>query len=361
MTSIFTNIKAPFINDATLRRVMSSVVRDNIFQNILAKPNEAVIEKYSTDTDAAEIQVIRILPDGSKAREIGADKNGGWFNGDEATTPTTAAYGIKIVTTIDRCIDIPTDQQGMMNTDLAEAEMANLIGKVHRNVNGLTFAAQLCKNFNAIAGEVVGGQTLPAKENNWVVLPASDANYKDAIVEALSKLDEGNEDEGIDAYPDDMRAIFIRPSVKAELLKKGQLIIGGSNYAQDILRNGGVDVETNPAVATTGYLGMIGNTPVYAASPMVWTTAEEYLGLAKGTLAGVHALVVSGFGTGRALAFQDATKIIDSPNGQGRRIQPKYRLGAECWDYKSVIPIVASTFSNPAEESNLIVKAPASR
>lgn len=352
MAAIFTNIKAPFINDATLRRVMSSVVRDNIFQNILAKPNEAVIEKYSTDTDAAEIQVIRILPDGSKAREIGADKNGGWFNGDAATTPTTAAYGIKVVTTLDRCIDIPTNEQGMMNVDLAEAELANLIGKVHRNVNGLTFAAQLCKNFNEIAG---------GKDKNWVTLPATDANYKDAIVEALTKLDEGNEDEGIDAYPDDMRAIFIRPAAKAELLKKGQIIIGGSNYAQDILRNGGVDVETNPAVATTGYLGMIGNTPVYAASPMVWTTAEEYLGLAKGALAGVHALVVSGFGTGRALAFQDAIKTIDSPGGQGRRIQPKYRMGAECWDYKSVVPIVTSTFENPAAGAALTVIAPASR
>lgn len=352
MAAILADIKTPYINEATLKRVMSSQVKDNIFQNVFTKPNEAVTEKFSTDTSAAQIQVIRVKPNAIEARHIGADTNGGWFNSAAATTPTTAAYGINILDTIDYQIDIPTNEQDMMNVDLAAAELKNLSGIVARNVNGITIAAQLAKNFNALRGGAA---------SNWVTLDASAPNYLNAIIDAGAKLDEGNPDEGVDAYPDDMRAILIRPEAKAALLKSGQLIVGGSNYAQDIIRNGGLDVETNPEVATTGYLGMIGNMPVYAAAPMVWTVAEKYLGLTAGALAGVKMLVVSAIGSGRVLAFNSAIKTIPSPNGQGIRIQPNYRFGAECWDYKSVVPVVTSTFKNPATSADLTVIGAASR
>ncbi len=350
MASILGNISAPYINEATLRRVMSSQVKENIFQNIFMKPGEAVTEKFSNDTMAGQIQVIRVLPDGVGAREIGAEKNGGWFNNETIGTPTTEAYGIDIIDTVDNCRDIPTNQQDMMNVDLAAAELTNLSGKVSRNINAITIAAQLAKNFNDIAD---GATT------NWVTVSGDD--YLGAIIEAGTKLDEGNPAQGIDAYPDDQRALIIRPSAKAALLKKGQVIVGGSNYAQDILRKGGVDVETNPAVATTGYIGMIGNMPVYVAAPIVWRTAEQYLGLTAGALDDVYMMAVSAVGTGRALAFNDAIKTIPSPLGQGIRIQPKYRYGAKCWDYKSVVPIVDGGFANPAATTRLTVLAPASR
>ena len=354
MASIFTNISAPLINEATLKRVMSPAVKENIFQQVQAKPGEAVTEKFSTDTSAAEIQVIRIKPNANEAREIGADKNGGWFNSAAKSTPTTEAYPIRIVDMIDYVIDVPTVQQDMMNVDILEGELANLSGKVARNINGVTFAAQLCRNFNDIAAETI--------TKNWITLAASNPDYLGAIISAGAALDDGNPAQGIDAYPDNYRAVFIRPTAKAELLKAGKILIGGSNYAQDILRRGGVDTDTNPAVATTGYLGEVDNMPVYATSQAVWTCAEKYLGLSAGALNGVKMLVVSGISTGRALAFNDAIKTVPSPDGQGIRIQPKYRFGAECWDALSVVPVVASDFTNPATKSALLtVKAPASR
>ena len=69
-------------------------------------------------------------------------------------------------------------------------------------------------------------------------------------------------------------------------------------------------------------------------------------------------LVVSAVGTLRALAFNSAMKIIDSPDGQGRRLQPKYRMGTSCIDALSVVPVVDSSFVAP---SNITIKAPASR
>lgn len=350
---LFADIRTPFVNEATLKRIMSSRVKENIFQQIFTRPNEAVTEKFSTDTDAAEIQVIRLKPQEDYARQVGAGKNGGWFNSEEASFSTTEAYPIKIIDQIDRNIDIPTSQQDMMNVDLAEGELSNLAGKVNRAVNAMTIAAQLATNFNGVAtGKFV---------KNWVELDTT-PDYKDAIIEAGSKLDEGNPDEGIDAYPDEMRAVIVRPEAKKELLKKGQIIIGGSDAAQNILRKGGLDEDTRPEVASSAYIGEINNMPVYVASPAVFNLAAKYLGKRADELAGVKGLVVSAVGTGRALAFNSAIKIIDAPGGQGRRLQPKYRMGTECWDGLSVVPIVANGFTNPASSTSLLtVMAPGSR
>jgi hypothetical protein len=349
MATLFADIKTPFVNDATVKRVASPKVKENIFQQILTRPGEAVTEQFSTDTDAGEIQVIRVKPNTNEAREIGSATNGNWFNNADASESTTEAYGIKILDVIDYNIDIPTNQQDMMRVDLVEAELTNLSGKVAKNVNALTIASQLAKNFNDVKNDVV--------DDNKVTI--TDGDYLSAIIDAGSKLDDGNEAQGIDAYPDDERAVFIRSGAKASLLNKGQLIIGGSNDAQTILRNGGLDKDASPEVATTGYLGEVDNMPVYMASKAVWTLAEKYMGLTAGALDGVEMLVVSGVGTGRALAFNAAIKMIDSPNGQGRRIQPKYRFGAKCWDELSVVPVVKSTFVLP--EGTITVKAPGSR
>lgn len=349
MAAIFADIKTPYVNEATLKRVMSSRVKDNIFQGIFTKPGEAVTEKYSEDTDAAEIQVIRVKPNSVDAREIGADTNGAWFNSADAQTATTEAYGIKILTTIDYNIDVPTNQQDMINVDVAEAELANLSGKVNKNVNALTFAVQLARNFNDVqAGSVADNK-----------ITITDDNYLAAIIDAGAKLDDGNEAQGIDAYPDDERAVFLRPSAKASLMKKGQIIIGGSDKAQEILRRGAFDSDTDPSVATTGYIGEVDGMPCYVASKPVWALAEKYMGLTAGALDKVEMLVVSGVGTGRALAFNSAIKMIDCPTGQGRRIQPKYRMGAECWDALSVVPVVKTGFTAP--EGVVTVKAPGSR
>lgn len=350
---LFADIKTPMINEATLKRIMSPRVKKNIFQGVILRPNEAVTEQFSTDTSSSEIQVLRTRLVEDYARELGADINGNWFNSGEASYSTTEAYPVRIIDEIDRNIDIPTVQQDMMSISLAEAELSNLAGKVNRAINAMTIATQLCTNFNGIATGVI--------EKNWVELDTT-PDYLSAIIEAGAKLDEGNPAEGIDAYPDDMRAIIVRPEAKKELLKKGQVIIGGSDSAQKILRKGGLDDDTTPEVASTGYIGEINNMPVYVASPNIFNLAAKYIGVRADAINGVKAMVVSAIGTGRALAFNAAIKIIDAPGGQGRRLQPKYRMGAKCWDGLSVVPIVANGFTNPASSTSLLtVKAPGSR
>ena len=364
MANLFADIKTPYINALTTKRILSPAVKENIFQGIFTKPDEAVTERYSEDTDASEIQVLRVKPNENDARELGAENNGKWFNGEEAAEPQTEAYGIRIITTIDRPIDIPTNSQDMVSVDLLSSETKNLAGLVNRNINAITIAAMLAKNFNNMAGfdrrgkEAATAITKP--DSNWITVVAG--NYTNAIIDAAAQLDNGNGVQDIDAYPDDMRAVIIRPSIKASVLK-GMLGLNGGTAVFDVLKKSGLDTETRPEIATKGYVGEIANMPVYVASGVVWSLVEKYLGLTAGALSNVAGIVVSAVGTGRALAFNSKIKIVDAQSGQGLRIQPKYRFGAECWDALSVVPIFSAAFTNPVTSADnaLYVCGPASR
>lgn len=365
MAVLFADIKTPYVDTLTTKRILSPAVKDNIFQGIFTKPDEAVTEKYSEDTDASEIQIIRLKPTPNDAREIGAEKNGGWFNGEKSAVSATEAYGIRIMQSIDRCIDIPTNAQDMVNVDLLEGEVRNLAGIVNRNINAITIAAQLAKNFNNIAGVDKrygdsAANTVDAVASNWITV--SNKKYSDAIIDAAAHLDEGNEAQGIDAYPDDQRCVIIRPSAKAEMLKAMTALNGGTAVF-DVLKKAGIDTETTPKIATTGYIGEFYNMPVYVASNVVWGLVEKYLGLEAGALNSLVGVVVSAIGTGRALAFNSTIKQVPTYNGQGIHIQPKYRFGAECWDALSVVPVFSAAFTNPVKgaDSALFVRGVGSR
>ncbi len=357
MGAIFADIKTPYVDTLTTKRILSPAVKENIFQGVMLKPNEAVTEKYSEDTDASEIQVLRLKPSANDAREIGSEKNGAWFNNQEAVTSSTEAYGIQILQTIDRNIDIPTNAQDMVSVDLLEGETKNLAGLVNRNINAMTLAAMIAKNLNNVAGfdkKNANASTVTFGDSdkiasNWIT-KVENGKYTDAIIDAGTKLDDGNEKEGIDAYPDDMRCVIIRPNIKGEILKNMTGLYGGTAVF-DVLKKAGLDTSTTPAIATTGYVGEIANMPVYCASGVVWSLVEKYLGLTAGALANLKAVACSGVGTGRALAFNSKIKTIDAPRGQGMRLQPKYRFGAECWDALSVVPIFAGTFTNPVKDA----------
>lgn len=352
MSAIFADIKTPYINELTLKRYLVPKTKENIFQGVVLRPGEACTDKFSDDTDAAELQVIRIKPNDKQARDIGADVNGGYFNEENAVQPTSAAYGIKILTTIDYNIDIPTNAQNMISVDLVEAELQNLSGKVNRNINAVTLAAQFKTFLNAKAAGTV--------EN---LVEVDTANYqkgdfKNALLDAGAYLDAGNEEEGIDLYPSEQRAYLVRAAVRSKLMRDGDIIIGGSNVAQDMQAAGGLSPRAR-RFGVDGYAGELDGTPVYVVSDPIFNLVADYLDLDKAQLKGVLAVLVSAIGTGRALAFNSVMKTIPSPAGQGVRLQPKYRMGAECWDAHSVVLVVEKNWVAPT--GALTVVAPASR
>lgn len=351
MANAFGNYNEPFINGSTLKRLYSKVVKDNIFQDIIARDGEACTEKYCEDTSVAQVTVLRVLPGNGDPRKIGADKNGGFFGG-AAELNATEAYGVNLLDVFDKMHDIPEVQQDMMSVDLVGQRAKITGGQVARGINGCTIAAQIAKNLNDIKAETIA--------DNKVILPATvdGEAMLHGIIEASAHLDDGDIDNGVDTYPIEERAIFVRPAAYAKLMQKGAIIIGGSNYAQDMLKDGGVS-HGDKSDNVTGYCGRILDMPVYKVAKPTWAMAEAYLGLEAGALDKVEAMVVSGTGTLRGLAFNATIKQIDCPDGPGIRMQPLYRWGAECILGTSVSLVVDNGFTAPS--GTLTVLAPASR
>lgn len=352
MAYVGTNFSAPKLNGEALRRYTSKNLMENIFQNILALPEKGVTEKYSEDTDASEIRIIRQTVPNISGRRLGASVNGGYFNSNEALLPQSVEYGLKILYMLDDAIDFPTVMDEMVELPVAEATTKAVAGLIARNINATTIAHQIAK--------VVNQEIAESNSANVVVLASAGA-YKEALIDANGKLDDGDEANGIDIFPVDGRQGFLRSSARTGLFKTGNIFVGGSNYAQEMLARGAISPNTYKKDKLE-YVGEIDNVPFCVVSAPVWKLAEAYLQINYGTLDPIVALVVAGIATGRGLAFNNSVKIIDSPKGQGKRAQYKYRWGIECWFYKGVVPVLSygSTLSDIAT-SDLTIEAPESQ
>jgi hypothetical protein len=371
MSAILSQFNAPSIDGQAVRRVLAPVIMENIVQDIILRDGYGVTEKFSTDTDAFEIRVVRQRALDLDARKFGATFNGGFFNSLTEIQPTSQEYGIRLDHIIDRNVDIPSNMQDMFPLDVVGATTQRVGQAVARNVNASTMAEQLRVSLNyngAVALRSTGAINDAAFKTATAAFSSNGTYDYDAALDtpsfvahddettdwittyltASAKLDNGDERNGVDIFPVDMRVAVWRPEVRAELLKTGQVIIGGSNFAQQMIAAGKVSPDGRPRENMGGYFGDIDATPQHIASKAIWNLAEKYLQLSTGALDEIYGMIVSSLGTGRALAFNNTIKTIDSPNGQGMRIQPKYRWGIETWFPKSVILIVSDdfTFSN---------------
>ena len=369
--AILSQFNAPSLDGQALRRVLAPAIMENIVQDIILRDGYGVTEKFSTDTDAFEIRVVRQKALDLDARKFGATFNGGFFNSLTEIQPTSQEYGIRLDHIIDRNVDIPSNMQDMFPLDIVGATTQRVGQAVARNVNASTMAEQLrvALNYNAalklLADSVInaaafktatasftteGTYDFDAALDTVTIVPhtVGTSNWQTTYLSASALLDNGDERNGVDIFPVDMRVAVWRPEVRAELLKTGQVIIGGSNFAQQMIAAGKVSPDGRPRENMGGYFGDIDATPQHIASKAIWNLAERYLQTSVGALDKIYGMIVSSLGTGRALAFNNTIKTIDSPNGQGMRIQPKYRWGVETWFAKSVVLITDSTFANPA-------------
>ena len=346
------NINSPKLDGEALRRYTSKNIMENIFQEILALPEKGVTEKFSEDTDASEIRIIRQITPDISARRMGASKNGGYFNTNSAILPQSVEYGLKILYMIDDQIDFPTVMDEMVELPVAEATTKAVAGVVARNINASTLAHQLAS--------VINQEIAQEGSTNYVALSASGA-YKDALLDANGKLDDGDVDNGIDIFPVDGRQIFARSATRTGLFKNGNVVVGGSNYAQEMLARGAISPNTYKQDKLQ-YVGEIDSVPMCVVAKPVWDLAEKYLGLDAGKLNTVDAVVCAGIATGRALAFNNSVKIIDCPRGQGKTAQYKYRWGVEVFSFKGIVPVLenGSTLSTISETA-LTIEAPASK
>jgi hypothetical protein len=345
-TNFLTDFNQPTINGVQARLVLSNEILRNVGQNIIENDGEGVTQRFAKDAKGGRINVIRVLPLTQEARVLGADFNGQPFATGDFEQPQTVQYGLDVITVIDKPIAIRNATRDMIPVDLLEAETANFSLLLHRNINAMTLAGKIAKS-------------LVSSQLQQVDLTSNSATaLRDAIIQANAKLDEGDQAEGVDMFPTEDRILIIRPSIRPYLLSAQNILVGGSNYAQDILAKGTLDVNSQRD-QRVGFIGMIDGLPTYMANSAIWALAERYLGLPTGELDDVYGYVSSGMANARGIALDETIKIVDAIAGQGILIQPDCRLGFEAFYTKGNVFLVKSGFVIP--DVSLKLLAPASR
>lgn len=324
------------VNDTALHVAVSEWIIERLVQDNLYRDKLGITQITTKDVGAGGVRVPKVKPSTGTWRKLGATTNGDWFN-----SGTIGAIGldeefVELLYVYDMPEDVPVSQQKLSLGGLSSVEVrAKEIGKnIAVGMNAGTMAHQLAAVINAVITATVETDRI------YTYTPATEGDSLDKILTANAELDNGDGTYH-HYFPREGRILLLRPRTIANLRKKGSVIVGGSNYAQEILSSGTLDIDLKslPEVHN-GYVGMLDGIPVYKATDRLWTEAETWLGQTAGYLDNIVGILCSHLATGRGHAFPDQTKVIDSPNGQGLRIQPLSNFGVKVF-FEAGIKLIA--------------------
>lgn len=333
--------QADNINGVSAQRNFAAAVILAVGQSTVERGGRGVTDKFATSADvmsSSEIVVRRVKPIKVRARELGRTKNGDYRNLTQHSGETEN-YRIKVLTLVDEPINIPYVQQAMIPVDLATEHLRNYGISVAQIINGMTVASKIHASF--LKG-------LDETKYNFVTLDGANPNWKNGIFDANAKLIKGDPDNGFYTFPDNDKIIVVRTDYYAGLFYSGQLIVGGSNYAQEMIAKGAVSPQANPSITVDGYVGHVAGVPCHVISDYAIAIAEDFLGVPDGTLdaCGWLGYLSTGVATSRGVSAQDSFKVVDTVDYQGVQIQPLIKMGAETWFPKGNVHFVKDTALN---------------
>lgn len=334
---VLSDFTAPSFNGIAAQRVLSNETVKNIYQGLIESDGKGVTTRFSYDTTSPEIRILRVKPVKQFARRLGAAVNGGNFP-ITAYEGETDSFGLRVLDIMDNPIDLARVSKEMIPVDLAAAYIKSYTDQVLTQINGITLAG---KFYATTVKEATGGEVNVTKYEGEDLLGA--------VLDANSLLDEGVEDMDVAMFPPEDRCFTIQASYRSTLLKKGILTIGGANSAYAITEKGTVSEGVAPRKLNDGFIGYVDGVECHIVSSLIYKTAAEYLGLAKGDVAQAIGCISSSFANVRGISAVDSVKVIDHPNGQGTRMQPYTRWGF------TVLPgyekgnsfIVSKDYANP--------------
>lgn len=328
------------VNNTATQVLAAKQVKENIFVNLLHHNGKGVTQQ--TETNVSTLRMLKVIPNLADARQLNASKNNGWFNSEGAQFSEVSEYDLNLLYVYDRCADLPEVQQDMCPANLFDNTTKNIGGRVATEINASTLAHQLVEGFKATNSVTV-----------------ADGKYYEAIQEASTKLDDGDADNYIQAFPFDEREIIMRPQFRAKLMSANGVLIGGSNYAQSMIAKGVVSPDANKDFGNM-YVGEIDMIPCHVAPKAIWDRASQWANGTTTLFGDVDAVVCAASATDRGISTQDYIKTIDSPDGAGKRLQPLTRWGINVCYPKGIVPIVAQGKDAPVV-TDVAVTAPGSR
>ena len=345
----------PTINGNIARRILANEVLRGVAQGILENNGEGITQRFSNDTTGAQIRITQFMPFNQEARELGASLNGENFDGRTALQAHTNGLGVDVITVINQNIDIPQVTMDMLPRDFLGNVTKNLEMDINNNINAMTIGGKFVATANAVAE----GKA----EFKYITLAnASGNDWRLAFMEMDAQLDAGDEENGLAYFPGDDRCFVVKANIIPYLFNNGVLTIGGANHAYEMLAQGGISPGAKQDIRD-GYAGELLGKSVYKFVPLIAKLAAKYAGVPVWAFDEVYAYESSGFANVRAIAQNDEIKLIDSPDGQGVRVQPNFRMGFKSLYAKGNVFLVETGYTNPAGTGDdaLVLKAPGSR
>lgn len=328
---ILSPTNAPYINGTAARLKFSPAVLTNLYQGLVEKNGQGVDDNFVSATDAEEnvqIFVHRVLPPKMQPRELGALKNGGSYSQNQHYSQTETV-GIEILSVIDDPILIPRVTQDHISVDLLATQVKIFSERFATILNGATFASKVLASYLAKSN---------GSEVNETVISATDITNSKILnryVEANAKLDEGDEEHGLDIFPRDTRVCVVKTSFGPVLKTDGVLKLGGANEAYAILKAAGVSND-GERIKDDGYIGTVDGVDVKEISNQSLQNASLFCGFPKVEFKNskLYGYIASSYANARGVSTNAQTKVVDEVNGQGIRLLPYIKFGVACWYQK---------------------------
>ena len=336
------------LNNSATNVLAAKQMKENLFVSLLHRDGKGVTQH--TETDVSTLRIMKPAIATGDARTIGAATNGGWFNNNDAGVQDIIEYDLNLVHVYDRMTDIPEVQEDMVPVSVFDAANKNISGRIATEINASTLAYQLADRYNA-------GKTATKWDGIAVVEGTGTKATYNAVMTASAKLDDGDETLGIQGYPFEERQLLMRSGFRQKLMSDAGIILGGSNYAQSMVAKGALSPDAAKEYGNM-YCGEIDMIPCFLVPQGIWSRAGEWVGNAA-AFNGAQAVMCAASATDRGISTMEYVKVIDSPNGAGKRLQPKVRWGVNVCYGSGIVPILAN--GTAVSGSVLSVVAPGSK
>lgn len=252
-------------------------------------------------------------------RTLGAGINGGSYSGSSFTI-SNDEYLLQVLDVYDNTIQAPFNNLTLL-PQVKLDDWSRQIGQAVAVLkNGLCLATKFYASFYKDQAN--------AKVFTFDPTSATD-NLRTHFDECEDALSSGIPDLGIDLFPEEGRRILYVNGITKYVRQTGSFIVGGSNFAQDMLKSGAFSPDDVKNSLDDGFHGTYGNVDMNLISDLKVNLADNYLGLPKGTLkaCGLYAVESSSYANQFGLV-DNGVKTIPSTQGQGYIVQPNYRFGA---------------------------------
>lgn len=330
------------VNDSATQVLAAKQVKENIFVSLIHRNGKGINQQEETNVSTLRMLKANILTGNARELQTGF-KNNKWFNEEDEDMQNVSEYDLNLFYIFDKMVDIPEVQEDMVPINVFEAATKNIGGRISTEINASTIAVQLAERFNATKEVVTIGDEDKATYN--------------AVMSASIKLDDGDEENGIQTFPFEERQLIMRPAFRQQLMSETGVLLGGSNYAQSMIAKGSISPDASKEYGNM-YVGEIDLVPCFIAPKAIWNRANTWAGNDT-AFDNVEAFMCAASATDRGISTMDYIKVIDSPKGAGKRLQPKVRWGINVCYPAGIVPILKNDTAAPT--GSITISAPGSK